>query len=88
MGQSGPVLMLKQRSQKTTSSRTATSAAARARASASGARSRWYVSRWAVLGPMPGSRENASMRRATGSTSWLTGDGPERATSPGAAGRP
>src|SRR4051794_24578564 len=64
--------MLKQRSQKTTWSRTATSAAASVRASASGARSRWYVRRWAVLGPIPGRRANASMRRATGS---MTGVG-------------
>ena len=63
--------MLKQRSQKTTSSRTAISAAARVRASASGARRRWYVSRWAVLGPMPGRRANASIRRATGSMTGL-----------------
>src|SRR5215212_453302 len=59
--------MLKQRSQKTTLSRTSTRAAARTRASPSGARRRWYVRRWAVLGPIPGSRENASINRATGS---------------------
>ena len=53
-GQSGPVLMSKQRSQKTTSSRTETSAAASARASVSGARSRWYVRRCAVFGPDAG----------------------------------
>ena len=41
MGHSGPVLMSKQRSQKTTSSRTETSAAANVRASVSGARSKW-----------------------------------------------
>ena len=70
--------MLKHRSQKTTSSRTATSAAASVRASPSGARSRWKVSRWAVLGPMPGRRENASMRRATGSTSADTRGGAQK----------
>src|SRR6187401_2118897 len=59
--------MLKHRSQNTTWSSTSTSAAARLRASASGARSRWYVRRWAVFGPMPGRRANDSMRRATGS---------------------
>src|SRR6187402_751427 len=53
--------MLKQRSQKTTWSRTAIRAAASVRASASGARSRWKVSRWAVFGPIPGRRANASM---------------------------
>src|SRR5690349_6063743 len=67
MLQSGWSLMLKQRSQKTTWSRTATSAAASVRASASGARSRWYVSRCAVFGPTPGSLANASISRATGS---------------------
>ena len=41
IGQSGWSLMLKQRSQKTTLSRTSMSAAASVRASASGARSRW-----------------------------------------------
>src|SRR5262245_30873715 len=71
MGQSGASLMLKQRSQNTTWSRTATRAAASVRASASGARSKWYVRRWAVLGPTPGSRANASMRRATGSISGV-----------------
>src|SRR3954470_1019607 len=66
--------MLKQRSQKTTWSRTATSAAASVRASASGARSRWYVRRCAVLGPIPGRRANDSMSRATGSmTAEVTG---------------
>src|SRR5829696_2914361 len=63
--------MLKQRSQKTTSSRTATSAEASARASVSGARRRWYVSRWAVFGPMPGRRLNASISFATGSMSGV-----------------
>src|SRR6476469_8907522 len=59
--------MLKQRSQKTTWSRTATSAAARVRASSSAALRRWYVRRWAVFGPIPGKRANESMSRATGS---------------------
>src|SRR5688572_31333545 len=67
MAHSGWSLMLKHVSQKTTWSRTATSAAASVRASASGARSRWYVNRCAVFGPMPGRRANDSMSRATGS---------------------
>src|SRR6186997_644822 len=71
MGQSGWSLMLKQRSQKTTWSRTATSAAASVLASASGARRRWYVRRWAVFGPTPGSRAKASISRATGSISGV-----------------
>src|SRR5262245_14907389 len=61
--------MLKQRSQNTTGSRTAIRAPARVRASASGARRRWYVSRCAVFGPIPGSRANDSISRATGSIS-------------------
>src|SRR5206468_2781853 len=66
----------KQRSQNTTWSRTAISAAARVRASVSDARSRWNVRRWAVFGPMPGSRANDSISRATGSMSGLaTGRG-------------
>src|SRR5438093_12035411 len=69
MAHRGASLMLKQRSQKTTSSRIATRAAARVRASESGVRRRWYVSLWAVLGPIPGRRANASIRRATGSMS-------------------
>src|ERR1700745_284918 len=46
---------------------TATSDSESSRTSAAGRLSRKNVSRWAVFGPMPGSRWRASIRRATGS---------------------
>src|SRR4029078_551672 len=88
IGQSGASLMLKQREQKTTCSRTETSAVARGRASASGALSRWKGGRWAVFGPIPGRRLNASISLATGSMSGLaTASGLQSRQAPGAAAR-
>src|SRR6266700_1341683 len=64
--QSSAVEMLKQRAQKRVFSFTAAIASDRRRASAASAFRMWKARRWAVFGPMPGSRVSASTRSWTG----------------------